>query len=406
MTSGHSVATEFTTSERNRNANKENTNTTCVTNNSPITPTTSASKKTSPNNMTMTCMPPPAVDSAVPIPRRNLSEAFEELYDSTPAADAPADDNDDDDGKTAPPKDKNEPTKYSATTLNKQQLTSMISPTGVDELHAHSVNCSNDNAKSTTTGGSRKVNSKPVPLAEPSSSLPSSSSSTVSSASNAATEATTFPYFHLHESLKRELSQPVINRVSFYGVIHDINKEASAMAANDDSTLMNSADGNTATVINPSNGANPVPISEDIGSPLVEAVTGPSPSTINATTTAATIITKDTETTVQAALIDEERWLLSAIEWRGKDENRSIQACPPTFLQAMGEREYENPLTSLSVGSRTQLWKPSRSWWEAKSGKVRLFAVIQCNLLSFGCFEIYSTIITALIFLFHPHFIH
>jgi len=61
--------------------------------------------------------------------------------------------------------------------------------------------------------------------------------------------------------------------------------------------------------------------------------------------------------------------LLTAIDARGKDESRPNQACPATFLQAMGEREYENPLASLSNGSRTQLWKPSRSWWEAKSGK-------------------------------------
>ena len=43
--------------------------------------------------------------------------------------------------------------------------------------------------------------------------------------------------------------------------------------------------------------------------------------------------------------------------------------CPPTFSQAIGEKEYENPVHALSGGNRTQLWKPSRSWWEAKSGK-------------------------------------
>jgi hypothetical protein len=72
---------------------------------------------------------------------------------------------------------------------------------------------------------------------------------------------------------------------------------------------------------------------------------------------------------VNSALIDEEQWLLDAIDARGSDESRSINACPATFPQAMGEREYENPVASLSNGSRTQLWKPSRSWWEAKSGK-------------------------------------
>jgi len=72
---------------------------------------------------------------------------------------------------------------------------------------------------------------------------------------------------------------------------------------------------------------------------------------------------------ITTALVDEEQWLLDAINSRSSEETRSIKACPPTFLQAMGERDYENRLTSLSNGSRTQLWKPSRSWWEAKSGK-------------------------------------
>jgi len=40
-----------------------------------------------------------------------------------------------------------------------------------------------------------------------------------------------------------------------------------------------------------------------------------------------------------------------------------------TFPQAMGERDYDNSSQNSIVGVRTQLWKPSRSWWEAKSGK-------------------------------------
>ena len=68
------------------------------------------------------------------------------------------------------------------------------------------------------------------------------------------------------------------------------------------------------------------------------------------------------ESMTETAVIDEERWILQAIEARG--EEKSSAACPPTFLQAMGEREYERIETN-----RTQLWKPSRSWWEAKSGK-------------------------------------
>ena len=69
-----------------------------------------------------------------------------------------------------------------------------------------------------------------------------------------------------------------------------------------------------------------------------------------------------------AALIDEEAWLLETVGTRDTEE-RLPAVCPPTFLQAMGEREYENPMQALSGATRTQLWKPSRSWWEAKSGK-------------------------------------
>ncbi|CAB9504186.1 expressed unknown protein [Seminavis robusta] len=218
--------------------------------------------------------------SADQVPRRNLSEAFEELYIAAPEHGTPA-------MKTCMDSDKN------------QVSTNMISPTGVADLHPAS------------------------PEESPKS------------------EGAPLPYFSLHKDLQRDLSQAVINRVSFYGVIHDINKEASAMAANDDSGLNRA----------------PEDMQEEC-SPLVEAVKGPSANRSDISSSM-----------ISAALIDEERWLLSAIETRGDDEIRPIQACPPTFLQAMGEREYENPLASLSSGSRTQLWKPSRSWWEAKSGK-------------------------------------
>jgi hypothetical protein len=142
------------------------------------------------------------------------------------------------------------------------------------------------------------------------------------------------PQFDLHPDLQRELSQALVNRVSFYSVIHDINKEALAMAEND--SLVSKED--------------------ESESALVVAVNGES--------SCATTKRFD----VDVAVIDEETWLLSTIATRSC-EGRPVAACPPTFLQAMGEKEYENPVASLSNGSRTQLWKPSRSWWEAKSGK-------------------------------------
>jgi hypothetical protein len=239
----------------------------------------------------------PTPSDSVPIPRRNLSEAFEELYIAAPTAA---------EGTPAMKHQNNE----------KEMSTNMISPTGVADFHMAQSNLSTSDA---TTVISNKA----------------------SDGDDDERTSMPLPYFHLHKDLQRDLSQAVINRVSFYGIIHDINKEASAMAANDES------------------GLNRIPEEAvEECSPLVEAVKGPSGNSPD-------VITE----MIQAALIDEERWLLSAIETRGDDEIRPMQACPPTFLQAMGEREYENPLTSLSSGSRTQLWKPSRSWWEAKSGK-------------------------------------
>eukprot|EP00522_Entomoneis_paludosa_P018722 CAMPEP_0172466854 /NCGR_PEP_ID=MMETSP1065-20121228/57262_1 /TAXON_ID=265537 /ORGANISM="Amphiprora paludosa, Strain CCMP125" /LENGTH=719 /DNA_ID=CAMNT_0013223795 /DNA_START=409 /DNA_END=2568 /DNA_ORIENTATION=- len=140
--------------------------------------------------------------------------------------------------------------------------------------------------------------------------------------------------FNLHPDLGRDLSPALISRVSLYAVIHDINKEATAMAANDPKNK----DENK----------------EEL-SPLVQAVNGCEAGSGGPEVT--------------NAMIDEETWLLEAIHNRSREERGEAKACPPTFLQAMGEKEYENPVHALSGASRTQLWKPSRSWWEAKSGK-------------------------------------
>ena len=140
------------------------------------------------------------------------------------------------------------------------------------------------------------------------------------------------PTFSLHSDLQQLLPQRLVERVSFYSVIHDINKEATAMAQNDG---VQAREG-------------------EAESPLVRSVLGKPVSSS---------VTADTS----VAVIDEESWLLSAIE--GPETEDDSRQCPATFLQAMGEKEYENPVSSLSGGSRTQLWKPSRSWWEAKSGK-------------------------------------
>lgn len=142
--------------------------------------------------------------------------------------------------------------------------------------------------------------------------------------------------FKLHPELKRGLTQGQVNRISMYSVIHEINKEASSMASNDFS------------------------VSETCSN-----VSSDAPS---------------------SAVIDEEQWLLTAIASRSKEEMK-YRPCPASFAESIGEEEKAeekaltgdgkkelvtgmtpNPLSVLS-NSRTQLWKPSRSWWEARSGR-------------------------------------
>mmetsp|Transcript_33428 Transcript_33428/g.38915 ORF Transcript_33428/g.38915 Transcript_33428/m.38915 type:complete len:833 (+) Transcript_33428:334-2832(+) len=151
-----------------------------------------------------------------------------------------------------------------------------------------------------------------------------------------------FPKYELHAKLKLDLSQPVIDRCSFYSVIHGVNKAVQEMAAEDQN-------GNFEET-------------KDEESALVLAVNGP-----------AKVFSKREGPQVELAVLDEEKFLLAAIESRKEDEIL-IRACPATFAEAIGEEDLvpnshsENPLSVLS-SSRTQLWKPSRSWWEAKSGK-------------------------------------
>ena len=149
--------------------------------------------------------------------------------------------------------------------------------------------------------------------------------------------------FHLHPTLQRGLSDALVGRVSFYVIIHDINKEASAMAANDPKQCDFEES------------------KEESSCALVQAAVGTQLGDANETG-------NQSDKPLPNALIDEEAWLLQVVEERDPEE-RTNTVCPPTFPQAMGEREYENPVQALSGQSRTQLWKPSRSWWEAKSGK-------------------------------------
>mmetsp|Transcript_19507 Transcript_19507/g.42394 ORF Transcript_19507/g.42394 Transcript_19507/m.42394 type:complete len:914 (-) Transcript_19507:231-2972(-) len=254
---------------------------------------------------------------SVPIPRRNLTEAFEELY-------------------TKPSKswgnsvtDSPDVKKLNSLVGNScnSGSSSMISPTGVTELEiATNVASVGTTLSSSATGLSNLI----TPI-KPNRNTKQDGSK----------EQQQLFLFRLHPQLQRDMSDALVRRVCFYSIIHDINKEATTMASNDESGY----------------NRNPNEVNEKFD-PLVMAMHGHSRAEFTGSSSM-----------ISAALIDEEEWLLEALNSRNPDETRSIKACPPTFLQAMGERDYENPLTSLSNGSRTQLWKPSRSWWEAKSGK-------------------------------------
>jgi hypothetical protein len=157
-------------------------------------------------------------------------------------------------------------------------------------------------------------------------------------------ESFTFPDVDLHPELRRDLSLYTVQRVSCYSIIHDINKEATTMASYDPLNCASSTAGEEAC-------------------PLVLAANGGA-----ASISASSLSVAGSD--VKEAVIDEEKWLLAAIEERSSEETKSTSSiCPSTFLQAMGEKEYENPVHSVTGNARTQLWKPSRSWWEAKSGK-------------------------------------
>jgi len=157
------------------------------------------------------------------------------------------------------------------------------------------------------------------------------------------------PHFRLYDGLKISLSQPVIDRCSLYSVIHGVNKEVQDMAAQDQNCIVEET--------------------MDESSALVRAVNGPKKHS-----------SKYCSSPAELAVLDEEKFLLAAISSRS-DEEMMIRACPASFAEAIGEVDAmsvsdngytnvhsENPLSVLSA-SRTQLWKPSRSWWEAKSGK-------------------------------------
>lgn len=143
----------------------------------------------------------------------------------------------------------------------------------------------------------------------------------------------TLPPFHLSPALSGSLSPGLIARVSFYSIVRDINKEAADCLATD-------------------------PLGREVVAEDGRVHVHPSPDEESKS-----ILIGNPPFHFSNSLLDEEWFLLSAIASRSQSEvDSNLDSLLPTFAEAMGETKEES-------GSRTQLWKPGRSWWEAKSGK-------------------------------------
>jgi len=222
------------------------------------------------------------------------------------------------------------------------------------------------------------------------------------------------PHFHLHEALRGTLSQGLIDRVSFYSIVRDINKEAlDAVMTDPRGSVYNDGsvhDGNE-DVMKSSVKASCLPRELSLvdgklvaGRNRVTAEDGkihvhPNPKEERNSVLVIACLSEEknpnealemnecTENDYSifapsnnpsascspllgAALLDEEWWLMAAIASRTPEEviiNHSTNLLP-TFYEAIGEKDVV--LETIAGGtSRTQLWKPGRSWWEAKSGK-------------------------------------
>lgn len=169
------------------------------------------------------------------------------------------------------------------------------------------------------------------------------------------------PRFQLHEDLSGVMDQGLIDRVSFYSIVRDINKEAADTAMTDPKGhLYNDKvklGGGVANNVNAKDGkvhAHPIQSKESNNVLVLACMAGE----------------ETWKPSTGAALLDEEWWLLSAMTSRSPEEValNHASALPSTFSEALGEKDSSTE-DSMSSSSKTQLWKPGRSWWEAKSGK-------------------------------------
>jgi hypothetical protein len=154
-----------------------------------------------------------------------------------------------------------------------------------------------------------------------------SNSSSSSSSNSSCSSQPLLVEFRLHPKLQKNMSNGLVQRVSFYSIIHDINKETTTA------------------------GADIVTYSSNIGS------------------------YNNSKTTTTTALIDEEQWLLDVIAIDSSSSSRNLNFEKKTNTSTTTDCSmviYKNndptAATSSSHRRKTRLWKPQYSWWKAKSG--------------------------------------
>ncbi len=220
-----------------------------------------------------------------------------------------------------------------------------------------------DNLKSTATKSTGSTSTKPSPTSVlgfdtvDSSSPPATKKGEALQLENGITVLRmSLPRFQLHEDLCGEMHQGLIDRVSFYSIVRDINKEAADAAMTDPKGKLYSDEALASNNVSAKDGkvhAHPIR-SKESENILVLACTENE--------------AENTKPSMGTALLDEEWWLLSAMASRSPEEValNHASSLPSTFSEALGEKDSS---TGDASSSKTQLWKPGRSWWEAKSGK-------------------------------------
>eukprot|EP00984_Skeletonema_dohrnii_P020284 scaffold9834_cov131-Skeletonema_dohrnii-CCMP3373.AAC.7 len=277
--------------------------------------------------------------AAVVNPMRNLSDAFELLVSS------------EDD-----------------TTKKQQRPKQSVQ----DTFTASSSTCDvtfEDNMKSAKTTSTSITSTKPSPTSVlgfdtvDSSSPPATKKGEALQLDNGITVLRmSLPRFQLHEDLCGEMHQGLIDRVSFYSIVRDINKEAADAAMSDPKGHLYNDEalhqgGGASNNVNAKDGkvhAHPIRSKESENILVLACTNGE----------------ESMKPSMGAALLDEEWWLLSAMASRSPEEValNHASALPSTFSEALGEKDSTTGDSNTS-SSKTQLWKPGRSWWEAKSGK-------------------------------------